>query len=104
MRSPNSCPQKPRAAAAAFARRSRSAPANAPSSAKWLVPSSCMPVSSPSHTRGAKPAPMRRRVQPAPATSPPLPAALSSARTTVVPAAITRRARDAAATVAGGTS
>src|SRR5262245_10652129 len=86
--SPNSCSRNPAASARAFAASSSGRGANAASSAKWLLSGSWMPVRMPSTTaRGVSPS-SRRSVQPVAATRPPLAvAALSSARTTVVPTA-----------------
>src|SRR5207247_1435575 len=88
--SPNSCHRYPAAIAARYASKTCGSPINAASIARWLVTGSWKPVSNPSTDRTGFPGRTKRRVNPCRGRTPSGVQADSSARTTVVPMAMTR--------------
>src|SRR2546425_11613700 len=88
--SPNSCHRYPVAIAARYASMTCGSPINAESIARWLVTGSWKPVSNPSTDRTGFPGRTKRRVNPCRGRTPSGVQADSSARTTVVPMAMTR--------------
>src|SRR2546427_12724151 len=88
--SPNSCHRYPVAIAARYASMTCGSPINAASIARWLVTGSWKPVSNPSTDRTGFPGWTKRRVNPRRGRTPSGVHADSSARTTVVPMAMTR--------------
>src|SRR2546428_1874580 len=89
--SPNSCHRYPFAIASRYASMTRGNPINAASTARWYETGSCKPDNKPSTDRTALPGWMKRRVNPRLDRTPSGVHADSSARTTVVPIAMTRR-------------